>query len=79
MRFNFYTALEIPPFTDDQRLIKTSYRKQIKRFHPDNRNVDPALAQDQTRVLNRIFEILSDPVTKADYDGYLFRTQDIPL
>ena len=79
MRFNFYTALGIPAFTQDQRAIKTAYRKQMKFYHPDNGNVDPALAQDHSQVLNRIYGILSDPVRKADYDNYLYATADDPL
>ena len=72
MRFNFYTALDIPAFTRDQKLIKTAYKKQIRFYHPDNGNVDPGIAEDQSRVLNRIYEILSDPASKADYDRYLY-------
>ena len=79
MRFNFYTALGIPPYTADQHMIKSAYRKKIKHYHPDSHEVDPELAQDQTRVLNRIYTILSDPVKKYDYDRYLFQTENDPL
>ena len=76
MRFNFYTALGIAPFTEDRHTIKSAYHREIKYYHPDSRRVDPVLAKEHTRVLNRIYEILSDPVTKADYDRYLIRTQN---
>lgn len=79
MRFNFYTVLDIPPFTSDERIIKSAYRRKIRYYHPDSRNVDPDLAQDHTRILTDIYNILKDPVRKADYDRYLFETADDPL
>lgn len=76
MHFNFYTALDIPPFTSDERVIKAAYRKQIRHYHPDSGLVDPELAKKHTRVLNQIYAILKDPVQKADYDRYLYETAD---
>ena len=78
MHYNFYTALDIPPFTSDERVIKAAYRQKIRRYHPDSGLVDPELARNHTDVLNQIYHILRDPVRKADYDRYLYSTANNP-
>jgi hypothetical protein len=46
--------------------IKTAYRKLVKEFHPD---VYKGNHQGMIRQVNEAYDILSDPVRKAAYDG----------
>jgi len=48
--------------------IKTAYRKQALKWHPDrNKNTD---ATEKFKEINKAYEILSDPQKKQAYDQY---------
>ena len=46
--------------------IKSAYRKLVKKFHPDVYKGNHA---DMIRQVNEAYDVLSDPVRKAAYDG----------
>ncbi len=69
MALNYYRLLGIPPDADQQR-IKSVYRSLAKRFHPDANRGSEAAAE-LFRQVNQAYKVLSDPVTRANYDKKL--------
>ena len=68
MKFkNYYKILELETnkVTIDQ--IKSAYRKQAKKYHPDV-NVGDKLAEEKIKDVNEAYRILSNPSTKRKYD-----------
>ena len=68
MKFkNYYKILELETnkVTIDQ--IKSAYRKQAKKYHPDV-NVGDKLAEEKIKDINEAYRILSNPSTKRKYD-----------
>ena len=62
---DYYKILGVTPVaTADE--IKKAWRKQVLAWHPD-RNDDP-LAVEQFRRITLVYEVLSDPVQRRDYD-----------
>lgn len=47
--------------------IRTGFRKLARRFHPDLNRDDP-VAEEQFKVLNEAYAVLSDPVKRDKYD-----------
>ena len=47
--------------------IKTAYREQAKKYHPDV-NVGDTRAEDRIKDINEAYNILSNPVTRKKYD-----------
>ena len=65
---SYYELLQVTP-TADLEIITAAYRALIRRHHPD-RNPSPT-ADATTKRLNEAWEILSDPVKRAEYDREL--------
>ncbi|MGH2588803.1 MAG: DnaJ domain-containing protein [Dehalococcoidia bacterium] len=63
---NYYQVLRIEPETAHAQ-IKRAFRREIRIWHPDV-NGGSAEATAQTILINRAYEILSDPKKRADYD-----------
>lgn len=74
----FYDNLGILPKASEQE-IKTAYRTLAKQYHPDL-NPSPG-AEVEFKKINRAYDVLSDPLKRADYDrslqeeSYLKKTQ----
>ena len=64
---NYYDVLRIDKNASSQE-IKDSYKKLIKRYHPDLYPGNKVRAESITRDLNEAYEVLSDPEKKAMYD-----------
>jgi len=64
---DYYAALEVPS-TASAAEIKRSYRRLVRKYHPDlNR-----LARDQhIKLLNEAYAVLSNPTKRAAYDATL--------
>jgi tetratricopeptide (TPR) repeat protein len=70
---SWYDLLQVRPDAD-QDVIAAAYRALLKRYHPDvNKAAD---ASRVTAEINRAFEVLSDPVARAEYDRLLSTQQD---
>lgn len=68
MRFkDYYKILELEnsKVTIDQ--IKSAYRKQAKKYHPDV-NIGNKLAEEKIKDINEAYKVLSQPATKRKYD-----------
>lgn len=65
---NHYQTLDVRP-SATQAEIKQSYRKLVKRFHPDsNRDVK---SHDAIAKINAAYEVLGDPQQRQSYDRQL--------
>lgn len=74
MQISYYEILGVLP-TATQEEIKTAYRKQAFKYHPD-RNPDNRIGFDnKMKELNFIYSILSDPEQRKTYDDSL-KTQN---
>ena len=68
MKFkDYYKILELENSRVTIEQIKTAYRKQAKKYHPDV-NVGNKLAEERIKDVNEAYRVLSDPATKRKYD-----------
>ena len=64
---DYYEILGVTKNASDQE-IKTAYRKQALKWHPDrNKSSD---ASENFKEINKAFEVLSNPQKKQMYDQY---------
>ena len=62
----YYANLEIP-VGSDQETIKTAWKTQLKKYHPDLHGSDPKkkqIAEELTRQLNEAYRILDSALKK---------------
>jgi len=64
----YYEILEITK-NADSGAIKKAYRKQALKYHPD-RNEGDKEAENQFKLVNEAYQVLSDPQKKSTYDRY---------
>lgn len=68
MKFkDYYKILELENSKVTIEQIKTAYRKQAKKYHPDV-NVGNRLAEEKIKDINEAYRILSDTGAKRKYD-----------
>jgi molecular chaperone DnaJ len=60
---NYYQILEVPNFSDS-KIIKKSFRKLSKLYHPD-RNPNYPLAEEMFKKSNNAYAVLSDVNQKS--------------
>lgn len=65
---DYYQQFGISPDAS-QEVIKAVYRKHARTYHPDL-SQDPD-AERKMKIINEIYEVLSDPVKRAAYDQKL--------
>ena len=68
MDLEYYEILEITKDADSGA-IKKAYRKQALKFHPD-RNEGDKNAEEQFKLVNEAYQVLSDAEKKSTYDRY---------
>jgi len=62
---DYYEILQVHPEASIETIVKC-YRIQIKKNHPDiNKALD---AREKTILINQAYEVLSDPVKRAQYN-----------
>jgi curved DNA-binding protein CbpA len=61
-----YRILDVSPGASQETIVH-AYRQQARASHPDARPGDPGAAA-RFRILSSAYEVLSDPVRRADYD-----------
>jgi len=65
---DYYEVLGVPRDADDAAL-KSAFRKQAKKFHPDQ-NQDNPEAEAKFKELNEAYDALKDPQSRAAYDRF---------
>jgi len=63
MNIDYYSILQISPDADIET-IRRAYRKLAFKYHPDRGGTHEKMVQ-----LNEAWEILSNPITRANYDA----------
>lgn len=71
-RHSLYDLLEVSPSASPE-VIKAAYRQLAIKYHPDRQSGDKArqVAEERMKAINAAYEILSDPVRRAEYDRQL--------
>jgi curved DNA-binding protein len=65
---DYYKIMGVSPDASDKD-IKTAYRKLARKYHPDISK--EANAEEQFKEMGEAYEVLKDPVKRAEYDQYL--------
>src|SRR5487761_594460 len=63
---DYYEVLSLSRGASDEEL-KKAYRKLAVQFHPD-RNPGNKEAEDNFKLINEAYQVLSDPAKRAQYD-----------
>lgn len=64
---DYYKILELENNKVTIEQIKTAYRKQAKKYHPDV-NVGSKVAEERIKDINEAYRVLSNPSTRKKYD-----------
>lgn len=65
---NYYKLLDLPQnVKSTQNEIKTAYRVQAKKYHPDV-NIHNKASEERFKDITEAYRILSDPIQKKKYD-----------
>src|SRR6204780_2255369 len=65
---DYYEVLGVSRDASDQDL-KSAYRKQALRYHPD-RNPGDHAAEEKFKIASEAYQVLCDPDKRAAYDRY---------
>ena len=65
---DYYKIMGVAPNATEKD-IKTAYRKLARKYHPDI-SKEPN-AEEQFKEMGEAYEVLKDPVKKAEYDQYI--------
>ena len=69
MSFTLYDILGVSSKANSED-IKAAYKKLAKKYHPD-KNQGSKWHEEQFKRINQVYQILSDPITRRQYDSKL--------
>jgi hypothetical protein len=72
---DYYRILGVAPNAEGEQ-VRDAWRRLISYWHPDRTN-HPA-AEERAKELNRAYQILSNPASRADYDQWYRAQERIP-
>ena len=64
---DYYKILDLEDNKATPEEIKTAYREQAKKFHPDI-NTENNFSEERFKDINEAYKVLSNPTTKRKYD-----------
>jgi hypothetical protein len=64
---NYYQVLEIDPGASPEE-VKKAYKKLARTYHPDLNPKRPRSAADRFRRLQEAYDVISDPMSRQQYD-----------
>ena len=64
---DYWSILGISPGSDISQ-IKTAFRKEARRWHPDL-NVNDSNAEERFKLINQAYEVLSDPNKRSAWEA----------
>jgi len=71
---SYYEVLGLP-VSASQLQIKKAYRAMMLKYHPDKRpDTQKQWATDIASLINRAYEVLSNPLTRTQYDIQLLES-----
>ena len=68
---DYYEILEVHPKAS-QEVIKKAYQVLAKKYHPDVSSYGREYSEEKIKEINKAYEVLSDPVKRAEYDRMYF-------
>lgn len=71
MRTDYYQLLDVSDKATAAE-IKSAYRRQARRYHPDMNEGDP-IAEERFKLVAEAYRTLGEPERRADYDAWLER------
>src|SRR5579875_3016351 len=72
---DYYRILGVTPNAEGEQ-VRDAWRRLISYWHPDRTN-HPA-AEERAKELNRAYQVLSNPASRADYDNWYRAQETIP-
>ena len=70
---DYYKILGLPNNKVTMAQIKTAYREQAKKYHPDV-NIQNTINEERFKDINEAYRVLSDNLSKRKYDRMWYRT-----
>ena len=70
---DYYKILGLPNNKVTMAQIKTAYREQAKKYHPDV-NIQNTRNEERFKDINEAYRVLSDSLSKRKYDRMWYRT-----
>ena len=70
---DYYKILDLPNNKVSMTQIKTAYREQAKKYHPDV-NIANSRNEERFKDINEAYRVLSDNISKRKYDRLWNRT-----
>ena len=74
--YNCYELLGVAPSANNAELRK-AFRQQSKRLHPDTTSLPSDEATRQFQNVCEAYDLLSDPVLRANYDSYIEKDNNV--
>ena len=69
---DYYKILELETNKVNIEQIKTAYREQAKKYHPDV-NIGNTQSEERFKDINEAYKVLSQPSTRRKYDRMWYR------
>lgn len=69
---DYYKILDLPNNRVNMTQIKTAYREQAKKYHPDV-NIANSRNEERFKDINEAYRVLSDNISKRKYDRIWYR------
>lgn len=71
----FYDVLQVTPNAEPE-IITAAHNSLIQRFYPDKNSGNPE-SENYLKIINRAYEVLSDPEKRARYDASIAAADDV--